>query len=268
MIESKSISHIEKIIVEIKKKTGKDIQNFKPVFIERRAQFRMRDLNISDWNEYIKLFSTSNEAELLYSSFSINVTKFFRDPQIWEKLESETIPSLIKKSKSYSFKAWSCGCASGEESNSISILLKESSKAQNHNYQVYANDINQNALTRAQKAIYRNANLINVKNQLLDKYFEKISEEDYLVKHEITSKIEYENIELMKNSRKFFDIIFCRNVLIYHDKKSHDSIYKKFAEALKDGGILVLGQDESMIGTNGNNFFKLLYPKERIYQKI
>lgn len=268
MLESKRISQIEEIIEQIKKKTGKNIQNFKPVFIDRRVQYRMRNLNISDWDEYVKLISSSNEAELLYSSFSINVTKFFRDPQVWEKLELEIIPNLIKKSKPHSMKAWSCGCASGEEPNTISILLQELCKVQNCNYRVYANDINQDAITRAQKAVYRNANLVNVKNQIMHKYFEKISDDSYQVKQEVTTKIDYENIDLMKSSEKLFDIIFCRNVLIYYDKKSHEGIYEKFSESLKDGGILILGQDESMIGTKGKDFFELLHPKERIYQKI
>ena len=72
---------------------------------------------------------------------------------------------------------------------------------------------------------------------------------------------------MMKTSGKIFDIVFCRNVLIYYDKNSHEEIYKKFAEVLRTDGILVLGQDESMIGTKGNDFFDLPYPKERIYQK-
>ena len=268
MIESKISYQLERITSEIKKKTGKNIQDFKPVFLERRIQYRMRILDISDLDEYVRLLSASwNEAESLYSSFSINVTKFFRDPQVWEKLEQDTIPNLIKKSKSFPIRAWSCGSASGEEPNSISIMLRDSLKGSGYDYRVYANDINQDAIIRAKNALYRNANLVNVNINRLNRYFEKISDDQYKVKHEIKNKIEYENIDLMKTFGNVFDIIFCRNVLIYYDKKSQESIYKKFAELLRDDGILVLGQDESMIGTKGKEFFELLHPKERIYQK-
>lgn len=268
MIESESSFQLESIISEIRKKTGKNIQDFKPVFLERRVQYRMRILNISDLDEYIKLLTSSwNEAEALYSSFSINVTKFFRDPQVWEKLEQETISNLIRRSKTFPIKAWSCGSASGEEPNSISIILRELLKDSGHNYQIYANDINQDAINRAKKGIYRNANLVNVNNHRKRNYFDKISEDQYQIKHEIKNKIEYENIDLMKTYGKVFDIIFCRNVLIYYDKNSQEVIYRKFAESLKDEGVLVLGQDESMIGTGGKEYFELLHPKERIYRK-
>ena len=269
MIESKTSHHIEKIISEIKKKTGKSIQDFKPVFLERRIQYRMRMLNISELKEYVELLSSSyNEAESLYASFSINVTKFFRDPQVWEKLEKETIPNLIEKSKFSTIKIWSCGSASGEEPHSISIMLYELLKGTGKDYRIYANDINHHALIRAEKAVYRNANLVNVSNLKISNYFEKISEEYYQVKLNIRNKIQYEEIDLMKTAGHVFDIIFCRNVLIYYDKNSQESIYKKFSELLIDGGILVLGQDESMIGTKGKEFFEVLDPKERIYQKI
>lgn len=268
MIESEISFQLESIISEIRKKTGKNIQDFKPVFLERRVQYRMRILNISDLDEYIKLLTSSwNEAEALYSSFSINVTKFFRDPQVWEKLEQETISNLIGNSKTFPIKAWSCGSASGEEPNSISIILRELLKGSGHNYQIYANDINQDAINRAKKGIYRNANLVNVNNQRKRNYFDKISEDQYQIKHEIKNKIEYENIDLMKTYGKVFDIIFCRNVLIYYDKNSQEGIYRKFSESLRDGGVLVLGQDESMIGTRGKEYFELLHPKERIYRK-
>ncbi len=268
MIESRTSYYIEKIISEIKKKTGKSIQEFKPVFLERRIQYRMRILNISELKEYFELLSNSwNEAELLYNSFSINVTKFFRDPQVWEKLEKETIPNLIEKLKLSAIKVWSCGSASGEEPHSIAIMLDRLLKGSGHDYRIYANDINHHALIRAQKAEYRNANLVNAGNDIIINYFEKISEEYYKVKDNIRNKIQYEEINLMESSECMFDIIFCRNVLIYYDKKSQEDIYKKFSEALKDGGILIIGQDESMIGTKGKEFFELLDPKERIYQK-
>jgi chemotaxis protein methyltransferase CheR len=269
LIESKTSHHIEKIISEIKKKTGKNIQDFKPVFLERRIQYRMRILNITELGEYVELLSNSwNEAQSLYGSFSINVTKFFRDPQVWEKLEKETIPNLIAKSKSSRIKVWSCGSASGEEPHSISIMLDKLLKGSGKDYGIYANDINHDALIRAQKAEYRNANLVNVSNLIINNYFEKISEKFYKVKLNIRNKIQYEEMDLMKTSGRMFDIIFCRNVLIYYDKNSQEDIYRKFSELLRDGGILVLGQDESMIGTKGKEFFELLDPKERIYQKI
>lgn len=268
-MEPKIIHKLDLVINEVKKKTGINIQNFKHAFLERRILYRMRNLGISDYDEYLKLISTSfDEAKSLYAIFSINVTKFFRDPHVWKKLEQDIVPELLNKTRFSPIRAWSCGSASGEESHSISILLNESLHGHRFGYQVYATDISIDAIDHAKKGIYQNENLINVSTQRLNTYFEKSLEGTYQVTPQIGKQIEYEVVDMMKISGKLFDIIFCRNVLIYYNKETHEQIFKKFANVLKKDGILVLGQDESMIGTDGDNFFDLIYPKERIYKKI
>ena len=268
MTELKSIHKLDIIKSEVKKKTGKDIDNLKPTFLERRILYRMRILGIKDHEEYIQKISTSvDEAKSLYVAFSINVTKFFRDPQVWEKLEKEIMPKFLTPVRFSSIHAWSCGSASGEEPHSISMLLKDTLKQKGTSYQVYANDISPEAIARAKKGIYRDVNLVNVNSKRLNDYFNKTSEGQYEVIPEIKNQIEYENIDMMNTKRKHFDIIFCRNVLIYYDKDLHETIFKKFSEMLKKDGILILGQDESMVGTKGSDFFETLHSKERIYQK-
>jgi len=262
------IEHLDKIKSEVKKKTGKSIGEFKPSFLERRISYRMKIIGILNGEEYAKLLSNSwEEAELLYAAFSINVTKFFRDPQVWKRLEEEIIPKLITKSSRSSVYAWSCGSASGEEPHSISISLNNLLNDKKRDYLVYANDINSDAISRAKKGIYRKENLVNVNTERLKNCFVEDHHGNYQVTSEIRNKIKFENIDMMKSSEKLFDIIFCRNVLIYYEKESHELIYQKFHESLKKDGVLVLGQDESMIGTKGNYFFETLYPKERIYKK-
>ena len=266
--DPKISKHLTKIKLEVKKKTGKSIDEFKPSFLERRILYRMKVIGISNGEEYTKLLSTSwEEAEFLYAAFSINVTKFFRDPHVWNKLEGEIIPKIINESKFNSIYAWSCGSASGEEPHSISIALNDLLKQNNKTYQIYANDINPDAIIRAKKGIYRKANLVNVNNERLTKYFTGDSKGNYQVISKIKNQIKFENVDMMKTSENLFDIIFCRNVLIYYDKDSYEDIYQKFSQSLKEGGILVLGQDESMIGTRGNDFFEIAYSKERIYKK-
>ncbi|WP_246282213.1 CheR family methyltransferase [Nitrosopumilus ureiphilus] len=267
-MEPKIIHKLDPVISEVKKKTGINIDNFKPTFLERRILFRMRTVGILDYDEYVKLLSTSfDEAKSLYTAFSINVTKFFRDPHVWEKLENDIIPNFLKTTRFSPIRAWSCGSASGEEPHSISILLNDSLKETRIGYQVYATDISADAITHAKKGIYRNENLINVHPERLNTHFEKTSEGHYQVSSVIRNRIEYERLDMLKTTGKLFDIIFCRNVLIYYDKDAHEQIFKKFADVLKKDGILVLGQDESMIGTKGCNYFELPCPKERIYQK-
>lgn len=267
-MEQKIIHKLDPLIDEFKKKTGISIHNFKPSFLERRILFRMRNLGISDYDEYVKLLSTSfDEAKSLYTVFSINVTKFFRDPHVWDKLEQDVLPAFLNKTRFSPFRAWSCGSASGEEPYSVSILLNDSLKGNKISYQVYATDISADAIAHAKKGLYQNENLVNVSTERLDTYFEKTPGGQYQVNSQIGKRIEYEKVDMMKTTGKLFDIVFCRNVLIYYDRNTHEQIFKKFADVLKKDGILVLGQDESMIGTKGHDFFDLLYAKERIYRK-
>ena len=267
-MDSKINQRLEPVISEVKKKTGIDIQNFKPTFLERRILHRMRFIGISNYDDYVNLLSTSySEAESLYRSFSINVTRFFRDPHVWDKFEHDIMPYFFNPTRFSPIYVWSCGSASGEEPQSISILLDELLKNMPLGYRVFATDINSDAIAHAKKGVYKKENLIHVSQQRLFTYFDKIQDEQFQIKPEINNKIEYERTDMMKSTLKTFDVIFCRNVLIYYDKNLHQIIFQKFFNMLKKDGILILGQDESMIGTKGSDFFDLLYPKERIYRK-
>lgn len=268
MIEPKIIHKLDPVINEVKKKTGISIENFKPAFLERRVHYRMRTIGMENYEDYVKLLSTSfEEAKMLYAAFSINVTKFFRDPHVWEKLEKDVIPMFFRTTRFSPVRAWSCGSASGEEPHSISILLNDCLGEQKTGYQVYATDINAEAINKSKKGVYKKESLINVNSQRINTYFEMIQKDYFQVDSRIRSKIEYDKTDMMKVTGKFFDIIFCRNVLIYYDRDAHEQIFKRFFDALKKDGILILGQDESMIGTKGSELFELLHPKERIYQK-
>lgn len=267
MMEPKIIHKLEPVIQEVKKKTGINIQNFKPAFLERRIQYRMRNVGISNYEEYVQLLSSSfEETKALYAAFSINVTKFFRDPQVWKKLEEDIVPELSTSMRFSPIRAWSCGSASGEEPHSISIMLNDIMKNKKR-YQVYATDINEDAISHSKKGLYKKENMIHVSSERVEKYFEKTPEGNFQVHPQIGNNIQYDRIDMMKTSEKLFNIIFCRNVLIYYDKDAHERIFKKFYNALKKDGIFVLGQDESMIGTTGSEYFDLIHPKERIYKK-
>ncbi len=269
MSSLKIVDRLTPLFNSVKSKTGIDISNFKPTFLERRIQYRMRLLELDNYADYLNLLSRDcDEPKLLYLALSINVTKFFRDPPVWVFLDSIAIPELITASNLRSISAWSCACASGEEPHSVSILLDEYYKQKQITYSVLATDISQKAIEHSKKGIYVDANLIHVSPKRLDENFTQISDGKYQVKTSIRNKITYQKIDMVKRMLNTFDIIFCRNVLIYYDKNTHESLFKMFHSKLRPNGLLVLGQDESMIGTKGNQYFELLDPKNRVYKKI
>ena len=265
----KIIDKLSPLINSVKSKTGIDISNFKPAFLERRVLYRMRILELDNYADYLnQLSSTIDEAQMLYMALSINVTKFFRDPDVWVFLDNIAIPNLIKDLHPKQISVWSCACASGEEPHSLSILLGEYYKHKQIPYRILATDISQKALDHSKEGVYVDANLIHVSLERLAENFTQTSDGKFQVKLHLRNKITYQKINMMKNISGTFNIIFCRNVLIYYDKQTHEEIFKMFNSKLKKNGLLVLGQDESMIGTNGNKLFELLDPKNRVYKKI
>ncbi len=269
MSSLKIVDKLTPLFNSVKSKTGMDISNFKHTFLERRIHYRMRILGVDDYADYLNLLSSNHdEPKMLYMALSINVTKFFRDPSVWDFLDNIAIPELITASNLRSISAWSCACASGEEPHSVSILLDEYYKQKQITYSVFATDISQKAIEHSKEGIYVDANLINVSSERMDENFTKISDGKFQVKIAIRNKITYQKIDMVKGIPKTFDIIFCRNVLIYYDKDTHESLFKMFHSKLKSNGLLVLGQDESMIGTKGNQYFELLDVKNRVYKKI
>lgn len=269
MTEQKIIHKLDVIIHAVKKKIGINIDNLKPAFLKRRVLYRMRALEITNYEEYVAKLSTDfEEAQALYSAISINVTKFFRDPNVWNFLRDSAVPELINRPGIMSFSAWSCACASGEEPHSISILLDEVLKPKKLTYQVLATDISEIALNHSKQGQYEKANLVNVSEKQLATYFDTTPEGKFLVKSHIRNKISYQKNDMMKFTSGNFDMIFCRNVLIYYEKSTHQKLYEKFASCLKKNGLLILGQDESMIGTEGHQYFELIDPKQRVYRKI
>ncbi len=269
MSSLKIVDKLTPLFNSVKSKTGIDISNFKPSFLERRIQYRMRILEVDNHADYLNLLTSNpDEAKMLYLALSINVTKFFRDPHVWVFLDNIAIPELITASKLRHISAWSCACASGEEPHSVSILLDEYYKQKQITYSILATDISQKAIEHSKEGIYVDANLIHVSPERMDENITKIPDGKFQVKIAIRNKITYQKIDMIKSIPNTFDIIFCRNVLIYYDKDTHESLFKMFNSKLRSNGLLVLGQDESMIGTKGNQYFELLDPKNRVYKKI
>lgn len=268
-MQSEIQGKLDLIVSEVKKKTGINIEDLKPSFLERRVLYRMRAAGITNFDDYLKtLISDPNEAKTLYASISINVTKFFRDPHVWNKITESVLPSLLTQVRFSSLSAWSCGCASGEEPYSISIMLANFLRHKKLSYHVFATDINPIAIEHAKKGVYNEMNLVNVKDLNKQTYFEKLSEKEFKIKAAYKNQIKFQSLDMLYNTKNQYDLIFCRNVLIYYDKIRHEKIFEKFYNSLKDNGFLILGQDESMIGTKARELFNLVYPRERIYQKL
>lgn len=265
-ISEQDLNEITKFV---QKKRGLDLSYFKPAFLSRRIGIRMKMLNISNSSQYAELLNSDvNEVGTLYDSLSINVTKFYRDKQVWQVFGNKIIPKILKESKPIEkLRIWSCGCASGEEPYSIAIMFSEALGNTTNKIKILATDINSKALQHARKGIYTSDNLKNLDSLLITKYFKKTNDGNFKIIDKIKNLVSFNLADVTTYPISYLDIIFCRNLLIYYGKDAQDLIFKKFHTLLKPNGYLVLGMDETLWGHKLQNSFSSLNSRDRIYQK-
>lgn len=263
-ITDQNLTQIEKIMLE---KLGKDLKQFKKPFINRRISARMRSVGVQTGSEYAKLLEEDrDEPTLLFKSFSINVTEFYRDSFVWQAISAQVLSQIAKANKTV--KIWSAGCATGEEPYSLAILLKESAPARSLNFSIIATDINKEAIQKAKEGRYTQPSLKNLRQDMISKYFSQLDNDTYEVKPEIKETVSFEHGDMLSLNAGQIHLITCRNVLIYYDKPAQELIFKKFHKTLTNDGYLVIGQDETMMGVEAAKLFSCVLPRERIYVKL
>jgi chemotaxis protein methyltransferase CheR len=149
---------------------GLDCQFYKPNYLKRRLAVRMRSLGLSSYREYNAFLRANvSEFEILLDRLTINVSHFFRDPDAFQAIKRLVLPALEKKNK---VRVWSAGCANGEESYSLAMLLRESIGLGSR-FEILATDIDTACLARAQAGIYKETSLTNVSHVLLTRHFDR-----------------------------------------------------------------------------------------------
>ena len=249
----------------IKRKTRFDITGYRDDFLIRRVRARMLALGINDFNKYIQyLMYNRGEIYNLINELSINVSEFFRDQWIWEKVKNIIKEIIDRKSI---IRIWSAGCSKGEEPYSIAILIKELGSTIGKKVIIYATDIDDQALMDAQKGIYNYSSLKNIPVHLLSKYFEKIDSNKYKIKDSLKHMVKFRKHDLIRDPPLLFmDIIFCRNVLIYFTKELQEIIIEKFYRSLISRGYLVLGISE-YLPESSRRLFEIYDSHSRIFRK-
>lgn len=245
---------------------GLDLNQYKENYLKRRLAVRMRSLQMVSYEEYLKyLLDRSEEYNLLLDKLTINVTQFFRDPEAFEEIKKNILPDIIRNN--LKIKIWSAGCSTGEEAYSIAIMLEEISEHLGIlNYNIIGTDIDEKALYNAKLGYYEGRTLDNISIERKKKYF-NFNDKNYIIKDNIKKKVEFLKFNLMKPFKKdYFDIIFCRNVIIYFTRELQNKVIGYFYDSLKDNGIFVMGKTETML-VSFRNKFECLNVRERIFIK-
>src|SRR5579885_1255092 len=166
---------LKELLQELAEERHFDFRGYKKSSLERRFRRRMFQLNLAGYAQYGEFVREHpDEINQLLNTILINVTEFFRDPPAWEILRHEILPSLLNRIKpGHSFRAWSAGCASGEEAYSVAILLAEyfGSRIQEYDIKIYATDVDDDALNSARRGEYSLDSVRRVRAEWRDKYF-------------------------------------------------------------------------------------------------
>jgi len=248
---------------------GLDVNQYKENYLKRRIAVRMRALQINSYQDYIYfLDNNKDEYNLLFDKLTINVTQFFRDPEMFVAFENEVLPQLFSNGKN-DLKIWSAGCSSGEEPYSIAISIEESKEKFGFgkvNYEIIATDIDNDALFQANEGIYNLKAIENIAELRKNKYFIK-KDNKYLIIDKIKNHVKFIRHNLMDDFKNdFFDIVFCRNVIIYFIKDLQKKVLQSFYDSLKEDGFLILGKTETML-LSFRDKFKCFNLRERIFKK-
>jgi len=239
-----------------------NLSAYKSNQLHRRILSLMSRVGVNSVEEYTELLKKDKEQRQKFLDFiTINVTEFFRNPEIFEELKTKMVKELLPNNKD--LKIWSAACSIGAEPYSIGIILDSIAPSGRH--KILATDIDNTILDRAKKGEYVASEVKNVKKDQLDKYF-KVQGDKYLIDPKIKSMVTFKKHDLILDSyEKDFDLIICRNVVIYFNQDVKDTIYQKFSSSLKKGGLLFVGATESIYNYKEYGFEKA---STFIYRKL
>jgi two-component system CheB/CheR fusion protein len=270
VVEPPFADPLEKVFVTLRSQTGHDFSLYKRNAICRRIERRMAVHQFKKIGDYLCYFQQNKaEVDALFKELLIGVTHFFRDPEVFEALQEKVVPPLYYEERGADrpIRIWSAGCATGEEAYSIAMILMEEMERLGHfyNVQIFATDINEEALEFARTGLYPEAISADVSPQRLRRFFEKEGNR-YRIKKQIREMVTFAKQDLIKDPPfSKLDLIVCRNLLIYLSGTLQKKILPLFHYTLNHGGYLVLGPSET-IGEFGN-LFSLIDSKWKLFRR-
>lgn len=238
-----------RIVELVRDTTGIALSDRKRDLVYSRLSRRIRKLGLEDFETYCGLLDgKSGEAECieLVNAITTNMTSFFREAHHFEILQNEVLPNLLKQPR---VRIWSAGCSSGEEPYSIAMVLRDAlERTPCPDAKILATDIDTQVIEKARNGLYREDLLDPVPLNLRRKYAS--GRETCEMSDEVRSLISFKQLNLLSTwpMKGPFDVIFCRNVVIYFEKPTQRILFEKFASLMRPGGWLVIGHSESLLG--------------------
>lgn len=246
---------------KISRARGVSCGSYKDKCLKRRIAVRMRARGIHTYEDYGKLLDQDGrEYQDLLDALTINVTKFFRNPETWHALRPYLV-ALAQTRPPPALRVWSAGCASGEEPYTIAVLATE--VLGQGTAAIDATDVDRLSLERTRQAKYPESAFTEMPADLRRRYFhdgqpvQPVRDAVRVLAHDLTRE---------PPPRPLYDLIVCRNVVIYFERQAQERLFQVFVNALPPGGVLLLGKVETLFGP-ARSRLTLADPRERIYTK-
>lgn len=261
---------MERLKRKIHEERGFNCHLYKDKCLRRRIAVRMRARGEESYSGYAALLDRDEaEYEQLLDTLTINVTKFFRNQEVWAVLEEEVIPRLFE-GDAEERRIWSAGCASGEEIYSVSMLLHDwaqryGREADLQRFRLLGTDIDRRSLEAARKGEFPELSMGETPEPLRERWFS--AGPPYRLDERIRERAEFERRDLISGTAvPGQHLILCRNVIIYFDRAIQEELFDRFYEALVPGGFLVLGKVETLLGRT-RSLFRPVSNRQRIFWK-
>ena len=270
-------SEFNELVKIIYDKTRIQMTNHKRALVTSRLSKRLRALHMDSFREYIDFVKNAKDEELtnFVNAVTTNKTDFFRENKHFEYMKSNFLPEWEKKFKEGKVKnlrIWSAACSTGEEPYTIQMTLHEyfGSNYDRYDIKVLASDIDTNVLAHGRAGIYKEESVEPIQPNILRKYFLKgtgdkeglYKVKDILQKNLFFRQLNFKDEDFDIHTQ--FDLIFCRNVIIYFDKEFQKELFNKFHRYLKEDGLVFIGHSETLFGVSD----KFKYVSSNIYKKI
>ncbi|MCG6534095.1 MAG: protein-glutamate O-methyltransferase [Syntrophales bacterium LBB04] len=263
----------EKFRLLVYENCGINLHEGKKELVNARLQKRLQAGKFPSFSHYYRHVISeegTNELIKMIDSISTNLTYFFREKSHFLKLTA-LLPSIMEASagrETSKLSIWSAACSTGEEPYSLAMTIMESNVKLPMGVKILGTDISTGVLQAAERGIYSEDKIKDIAPDILKRYFQRGEgkwSEHYRVKKEIRNMVQFKRFNLMNPppSRVFFDVIFCRNVMIYFDKPTQEGLVKRLSDSLVKGGYFFIGHSESL--TSLKHDFKYIEPS--VYRK-
>lgn len=264
-------NELEDLLVYLKQVQRVDLMSYKRPSLLRRIPIRMQQVGAKHYQDYLNLLQQQpDEVNQLLHTVFINLTGFFRDRLVWDCLENELIPKIIaNKSPTEPIRVWSAGCASGEETYSLSMLLAETLGIEQfqQRVKVYGSDVDYEAVMQARRGCYPAATVSKIPPNLLERYFERTTA-GYCWRKDLRRPVIIQHDLIEDPPLPEIDLLLCRNILIYLTSEAQMRALVRFHFSLREDGFLVLGQSENLITPLQRSLFTSINRQARVFTKV